>query len=221
MTQPWEFLGYQKLSSDTAYVGFNNLWDATSPAPKYNNMKFKMVAELLITETNDLLPFSGNEGVYYNITADGTANYFDVAYYQKYDTNASNGVVANWTSGLTALSNSLNGFGVGQYGWVVNQGTTNYQRRYSSAEDNLQWATYEINWSSQDQVGEAMQLKGFNTMSRTNSTAMYNHVLASAGTGGTKITAGTTSNMWFQAQYHTWKAGSKFWMWAMRDSNSF
>jgi hypothetical protein len=219
MTQPWEFMGYQKLSTDSAGVGFNNLWDATSPAPKYNNMKFKMVAELLISDTNDLLPFSN--GVYYNITADGTVSNWDVAYYQKYDTNASNGGVANWNSGLTQMTNSINGFAVNSYPWVVNYGTTNYQRRYSSAEDNLQWATYEINWSSQDQIGEAMQLKGFNTMSRTNSTAMYNHVIASAGTGFTKITSGTSSSMWFQAQNYTWKAGSKFWMWAMRDSNSF
>tara|TARA_B100001059_G_scaffold224622_1_gene250929 strand:- start:574 stop:1233 length:660 start_codon:yes stop_codon:yes gene_type:complete len=219
MTQPWEFMGYQKLSTDTGYVSFNNLWDATSPAPKYNNMKFKMVAELLITDTSDLLPFSN--GVYYNITADGTANYWDVAYYQKYDTNASNGSAVNWQSGTTANGNSLNGFAVTQYPWIVNYGDTNYQRRYSSAEDNLQWATYEINWSSQYQVGEAMQLKGFNTMSRTNSNAMYNHVIASAGTGSTKITGGTTSSMHFQATYYSWKAGSKFWVWAMRDSNSF
>ena len=219
MAQPWEFMGYQKLSSDTAHVQFTNLWDATSPAPKYNNMKIKMVAELLLAYEDDLLPFSN--GVYYNITPDNTTNYWDVAYYQKYDTNASNGGVNNWASGLTAQANSLNGFGVNQYPWVVNYGTTSYQRRYSSAEDNLQWATYEINWSSQDQIGEAMQLKGFNTMSRNNNTAMYNHVLASAGTGGTKITPGTGSRMYFQATYYPWKAGSKFWMWAMRDSNSF
>ena len=219
MTQPWEFIGYQKLSTDTGYAGFNNLWDATSPAPKYNNMKFKMVAELLITDTNDLLPFSN--GAYYNITADGTVNSWDIAYWQKYDTNASNGGVANWTSSLQNTTSGMNGFNNNSYNWVVNQGTTNYQRRYSSAEDNLQWATYEINWTSQYQIGEAMQLKGFNTMSRTNSTAMYNQVLASAGTGSTKISGSTTSSMWFQAQNYTWKAGSKFWVWAMRDSNSF
>ncbi len=216
MTQPWEFMGYQKLASDNGYVGFNNLWDATSTV--YNNMKFKMVAELLITDTNDLTPFlNGNR---YNITPDGTSNRFDIAYYQKYDTNASNGGVNNWVSGLTQTSNGMDGFNNNQYNWVVNYGTTNYQRRYSSAEDNLQWATYEINWTSQYQNGEAMQLKGFNTMSRTNSTAMYNHVLASAGTGSTKITNSTT-NVWFQATNYLWKAGSKFWVWAMRDSNSF
>ena len=73
MTQPWEFMGYQKLTVDTINVGFDNLWDATSPAPKFNNMKFKMVAELLITDTADLLPSSG-QGAYYNIVVDNTVS---------------------------------------------------------------------------------------------------------------------------------------------------
>jgi hypothetical protein len=215
MTQPWEFLGYQKLTSSTGTVAFNNLWD--SSAPFYNNMKFKLVAEVMTTNPSDLVETAAP---YYYISTDGTSGDYDLNHWQAYDTLAQNGGSKNWTTSITENANNRQAFAAGSQNWCVTRGTTNFQRRYSSAEDNLQWGTYEVNMGTQHQIGISFSMKGINTYSRTNSTAMFNHVISSCGSAQKRMSSPSNSLYWNAVNYQFY-AGSKFWVWGMRDTNAY
>jgi len=213
MTQPWQFLGYQKLSARASQVQFTNVWDATSP--KNRNMKFKVVMEGMTYNETDVIEVGAP---YYYCYTDGTNSSYDRSYYQQYDTNSGSASSKTWSTSAVH-GNSASAFQESNQNWILTKGGSGTQRRYSSAEDNLQWGTYEVNWGSQPGIGESMQMKAFNVVSISNSSSGYNHVIAGCGSGGAASPAPGT--FYWQAANYTFETGSKFWMWAMRDDNGF
>jgi len=214
MTQPWEFLGYQKINANASQIQFNNVYTAANPV--YNNISFKLVAECMTYNETDIME---TNAPYYQIKTNLTSgsNNWDYFYYGQYDTNSASGGNKQWANNGSGNYNQSGAFTIPN-SWPMTKGSLSYQRRYSSTEDNLQWGTYEVEWMKMQGNRDILTMKGFNTVSRTNSTTMFNQQICSAASNGS--TSQPSNISWFALNY-TFLAGSKFWMWAMRDTNSF
>ena len=221
MAQPWQFLGYQKLASDTASVYFTNWFPAGTNASSYWDFDYKLVMETVVND-----PWvNGNEaGPYYRLQMNSvTGN--DICAWSAQSNNTTSGSIYSWGASPTALTNSRDYMFDEPYnGWIMAQGRntdpTDGMRRYASGEDDTQWGTYEVGYTKQHNAGHNMRMKGFNVQSRQDGAAQgYNSYMASAGSTSS---VGTPPNsLLINAANYTFLAGSKFWLWACRTTNDY
>lgn len=214
MSQPWEFLGYQKVSTATYMVTFSNLLTNSSNGA----MRYKIVVESLHTSASNGT-YTGATGFYPN----QSTGYWRSFLIFGENTSFGNGNTSTWSSGMTGQSTVGIGPSNGSAGsgWTMMQGANglNEPRRYSGAEDDLQWgiATCEFNQSSTSQSFPGGFLQSVNVQSRTGSTCIASYQWGS-WTSNSSPSASTTMNIYANSSF---LAGSKFWMWAQRVNNNF
>jgi hypothetical protein len=215
MTQPWQFLGYQKLSGNASTVSFSNLFPAGTNASSYWDFRYKLVIETLTANQYD----NGSEpGSYYGIRANSHSNW-DIAAYSQHDNNQASGSSYNWSSSPSATSSGHSyGFREPYWGWFMTRGATSGTRRYSSNEDDLQWATHEVQYTKQHTTGHNMQMHSFNVQSTSNgSTQAWNGYIATSG----ELSSDAPSSLSLNAANQPFYQGSKFWLWACRTTNDY
>ena len=219
MAQPWQFLGYQKLASDTQHVNFTNLFPAGTPATATYDFDYKLVAECL---SNNIYEDGCQGGLgNYGINSSGHTYSWDGVSYQQQDINQAHNGVYTWSASPSSQTQSLTmAMCTPYYSWLNCSGTANYTRRYSDTQDNLQWGTYEFGFTKQHDTGQSFRMKGFNVQSRQDmSSFCFNHYM---GIGGNNLsTTQPPSSITLQANSYIFAAGSKFWLWAMRSGNDY
>tara|TARA_B100001094_G_C18127931_1_gene770540 strand:+ start:785 stop:1432 length:648 start_codon:yes stop_codon:yes gene_type:complete len=215
MAQPWQFLGYQKLSSWATTVSFTNMFPSGTNASSYWDFRYKLVIETLSTNQYD----NGTEpGAYYGIRADSNPSW-DIAAYSQHDNNQASGTSYTWSTSPSATANQLTyAFREPYWGWLMTKGATSGSRRYSSNEDDLQWGTHEVQYTKQHSTGHNMQMHSFNVQSTSdNSTQAFNGYIATSGENNTSVVSSLNIN----AANQNFLAGSKFWLWACRTTNDY
>tara|TARA_B100001094_G_scaffold50814_1_gene46425 strand:+ start:2481 stop:3128 length:648 start_codon:yes stop_codon:yes gene_type:complete len=214
MSQPWEFLGYQKVSTATYMVTFSNLLTNSSTGA----MRYKIVVESLSTSASNGT-YAGATGFYPNQSSNSWRSF--LTYGQS--TSLGNGNTSLWSQGMTGQS--VTGIGPSNgnagSGWTMMQGVNglNEPRRYSGAEDDLQWgiATCEFNQNHANNSMPGGFLQSVNVQSRTGSTCIASYQWGS-WSGSSSTQSSTTMNIYNNENF---LAGSKFWMWAQRVNNNF
>lgn len=215
MAQPWQFLGYQKLSGNASTVSFTNMFPAGTNASSYYDFRYKLVIETLSTNLSN----NGTEpGEYYGVRANSVSNW-DNAIYSQHNNNNNSGSSYNWS---TSPSNTSQGSGYAfrqpYYGWLMSKGATSGSRRYSSNEDDLQWGTHEVRYTKPFNVGHGLSMRSFNVQSTSNaSNQAFNGYIGTCGNSNTS----TPSSLDINAANQQFLQGSKFWLWACRTTNDY
>jgi len=221
MAQPWQFLGYQKLASNTAGVYFTNWFPAGTNASSYWDFNYKLVME---TVTNYSGANGSEPGPYYRLNINSVYNW-DVVAYSQHDDNQASGTPYQWSAYPTATTNGRPyAFEQPSTTWIMNQGTNNDAangtRRYASGEDDTQWGTTEVSYTKQHSTGHSMRMNSFNVQSRVNGTNQcFNGYQATCGTlTGYNV---APAELYINAANWQFLAGSKFWLWGCRTTNDY
>jgi hypothetical protein len=214
MSQPWEFLGYQKVSTATYMVTFSNMLTNSSTGA----MRYKIVVESLSTSASNGT-YTGATGFYPNQATGQWRSFLTFGE----SSSLNNGNTSVWSQGMSGQSVAGIGPSNGSQGsgWTMKQGSSGAfePRRYSGAEDDLQWgiATCEFNQNHASNSMPGGFLQSVNVQSRTGSSCIASYQWGSWTSSGGSA-ASTTMNIYNNENF---LAGSKFWMWAQRVNNNF
>jgi len=220
MTQPWEFMGYQKLGTATTSVTFNNVHAGTGNAASQGNMRFKLVAETFSDPANSGAgngSYSGTAGVYTSATGQSgwtTWNNYGAVFNQTH--NQQYVLSGSMQSGTGAGAGYSNG-GTGS-GWCMKYGNAGpYEpRSTSNVEDDLQWGVTTFDFDRQQNQIQGVFIRGINTQSQGPNNALVDYTWASWSTNVSDV-APTALAIFNNAQFMN---GSKFWLWAQRANNN-
>ena len=214
MTQPWQFVGYQKLANDTSTVQFNNILGTQNEG---DVLSWKLVIEGLSTNVGAIRNAGQNEAFFYN---NNTSNSnWDLSNYNQYDYNQTNNQTYGWGTN-PQVGNGYYCALAGSNTWINPQGSSSNMQRYSTAEDSLQWSRFDVSYTKHQNVFPSMGMKAFNIVSTSSYQSYNNGCIQSSGS-----TNSTSSNNDIIAVCYgsngNWRAGSKFWLWGLRTVNSF
>ena len=198
MTQPWEFLGYTKIAANNNTIDFTNIGLTGS------KMRLKIIAE---TVSSNVIGW-GYDADYTKMQFENaqSANW-DYCWYYRRNNNVGDGACDNFTT-LSTGQSQQGAFVVGS--WFNKQGSNTTSQRYSTAEDDIQWSTMEFTVNKQSSINGSIRLVAMNCSSYTDSLLAYNTGIGSSGNSQTTA-----------APSYPFRAGSKFWIWGLRTSNTF
>jgi hypothetical protein len=212
MTQPWEFMGYQKLASSTSNVSFANIYGQYSSSS--NAMSWKLVMECATLNTSDTR--EGGSTYYYLAPSNQNSSSWSIVDYSNYASNRLNGQTQSWGVNSSNV-NQKGAFGQTTQ-WANPQGSASNFKRYSTADDDLQWSRHDVHYGKQLNAQPTMMMQSFNTLSISNTTLYTNCCISTTAFSGN---ANSSTYFYIKADNYHWAPGSKFWLWGLRTGNDY